>query len=123
MVRKLNSEVAVKKSFGLYLLVAGVSIFAQAAAVTQNATLKDLKTVGSTDKKQKYRQYDLILDTPTNEYICRSKLGKTVKPTEFVVGSTVQFKLNGQNGEATNTMGNTVKCGIVRVAVVPPAQY
>jgi DNA topoisomerase VI subunit B len=112
----------VRKSFGLYLVVAVVSTLAQAATVTQTATLKDLKTVGSTDKKQKHQQYDLILDTPANEYVCRSKLGKTVKPTEFVVGSTVEFKLNGQNGEATNAMGNHVKCGIVRVAAVPPAQ-
>jgi DNA topoisomerase VI subunit B len=112
-----------KKSFGLYLLIAVASTLAQGAAVTQTATLKDLKTVGSTDKKQKHQQYDLVIDTPTNEYICRSKLGKTVKPTEFVVGSSIQFKLNGQNGEATNAMSKTVKCGIVRVAVVPPAQY
>jgi DNA topoisomerase VI subunit B len=112
-----------KRTIGFYLVIAVVSTVAQAAAVIQTATLKDLKTVGSTDKKQKHQQYDLIIDTPTNEYICRSKLGKTVKPTEFVVGSTVEFKLNGQNGEATNAMGKTVKCGIVRVAVVPPAQY
>jgi hypothetical protein len=111
-----------KKSFGLYLVVAGVSIFAQAAAVVQTATLRDLQTVGSTSKKQKKQQYDLVLDTTANEYVCRSKLGNKVKPTEFVVGSTVQFKLNGQSGEATNLMGNRIKCEIVRVAVVPPVQ-
>jgi DNA topoisomerase VI subunit B len=106
----------------LGLAVAVFSLLAQAASVTQTATLKDLKTVGSTDKKQKHQQYDLIIDTPSNEYSCRSKLGSKVKPTEFVVGSTIQFKLNGQNGEATNAMGNHVKCGIVRVAAVPLPQ-
>ncbi len=103
----------------LGLGVAVFSLLAQAAPVTQTATLKDLKTVGSTDKKQKHQQYDLIVDTSSNEYICRSKLGSKVKPTEFVVGSTIEFKLNGQNGEAANAMGNRVKCGIVRVAVLP----
>ena len=106
----------------LGLAVAVFSLVAQAASVTQTATLKDLKTVGSTDKKQKHQQYDLIIDTPSNEYICRSKLGSKVKPTEFVVGSTIEFKLNGQNGEATNATGNRVKCGIVRVAALPPPQ-
>jgi hypothetical protein len=110
------------RMFGLYLAAAVLSTVAQAATVTQPATLKDLKTVGSTDKKQKHQQYDLIVDTTSNEYVCRSKLGSKVKPTEFVVGSTLVFKANGQNGEATNAAGNHVKCGIVRVAVVPPAQ-
>ena len=60
-----------------------------------------------------------MIDTPTNEYVCRTKLGSSVKPTQFVVGSTLEFKVNGQNGEATNSAGNHVKCGIVRVAAVP----
>ena len=111
-----------RKISGLYLASALLSTAALAASLTQTATLKDLKTVGSTDKKQKHQQYDLVIDTPSNEYVCRSKLGKTVKPTQFVVGSTIEFKLNGQNGEAKNSAGNTVKCGIVRVAATPAPQ-
>ena len=104
----------------LFLLSAGgiVSPEAQAASVGQTATLRDLRTVGSTDKKMKHQQYDLWIDTSTNEFVCRSKLGSKVKPTEFVVGSTVEFTLNGQNGEARNAKGNKVKCGIVRVALL-----
>jgi hypothetical protein len=110
-----------KKSF-VCLVIASVSIFAEAAATVQTATLKDLQTVGSTTKKQKKQQYDLIIDTPTTEYTCRSKLGSKVKPTEFVVGSSIQFKLNGQNGEASNAMNNRIKCEIVRVGAVSAAQ-
>jgi DNA topoisomerase VI subunit B len=98
------------------------STAALAASLVQTATLKDLKTVGSTDKKQKHQQYDLVIDTPSNEYVCRSRLGSTVKPTQFVVGSTIEFKLNGQSGEAKNSVGKTVKCGIVRVAAIPAPQ-
>jgi hypothetical protein len=98
------------------------STAALAASLVQTATLKDLKTVGSTDKKQKHQQYDLVIDTPSNEYVCRSRLGSTVKPTQFVVGSTIEFKLNGQSGEAKNSVGKTVKCGIVRVAAIPATQ-
>jgi hypothetical protein len=93
-----------------------VSAAAPAESLVQTATLKDLQTVGSTTKKQKHQQYDLVLDTRTNEYVCRTKLGSSLKPTQFVVGSTLQFKLNGQNGEATNSAGNRAKCAIVRVA-------
>jgi hypothetical protein len=104
------------------LCVAGAlfSTAAVAASLTQTATLKDLQTVGSTDKKQKHQQYDLVIDTPSNEYVCRSRLGSTVKPTQFVVGSTIEFKLSGQNGEAKNSAGKQVKCGIVRVATPTP---
>jgi hypothetical protein len=111
-----------RKTSGLCLASALFSTVALAASLVQTATLKDLKTVGSTDKKQKHQQYDLVIDTPSNEYVCRSRLGKTVKPIEFAVGSTVEFKLNGQNGEAKNSTGNTVKCGIVRVAATPLPQ-
>ena len=98
------------------------STAALAASLVQTGTLKDFKTVGTTSKKQKHQQYDLVVDTSTNEYVCRTKLGNSVKPTQFVVGSTLEFKVDGQNGEAKNTSGNKVKCAIVRVAASTPAQ-
>jgi len=106
----------------LCLASALFSTAALAASLIQTATLKDLQTVGSTNKQQKHQQYDLVIDTPSNEYVCRSKLGSKVKPTQFVVGSTVEFKLSGQNGEAKNPAGNQVKCVIVRVAATPAPQ-
>ena len=39
------------------------STVALAASLVQTGTLKDLKTVGSTTKKQKHQQYDLVVDT------------------------------------------------------------
>ncbi len=111
-----------RKTSGLCLASSLFSTAALAASLTQTATLKDLQTVGTTNKKQKHQQYDLVIDTPSNEYVCRSKLGSTVKPVQFVVGSTVEFKLSGQNGEAKNSAGKTVKCGIVRVAAAPAPQ-
>ena len=93
------------KASGLCLASALLSIAALAADTVQTATLKDLQTVGTTSKKQKNQQYDLVVDTLANEYVCRTKLGSSLKPTEFVVGSTLQFKVSGQNGEATNPSG------------------
>jgi hypothetical protein len=109
------------KATGLCVFTTLLSLSALAASVTQTATLKDLQTVGSTSKKQKHQQYDFVVDTPTNEYVCRSKLGSSVKPTQFVVGSTLEFKVDGQKGQVTNSAGNHVGCGIVKV-VAPTAQ-
>ena len=109
------------KATGLCVCTALLSLAALAASVTQTATLKDLQTVGTTSKKQKHQQYDFVVDTPTNEYVCRTKLGSSIKPTQFVVGSTLQFKVNGQNGEATTSDGKKTKCAIVRVAATPVA--
>lgn len=104
------------KASALCVAAAVLSAAALAADLLQTATLKDLQTVGTTSKKQKQQQYDLVINTPGGEYVCRTKLGSSLKPTQFVVGSTLQFKLSGQNGEATNAARNHVKCRIVRVA-------
>jgi hypothetical protein len=106
----------------LIVCLAGVLVAtaAPAESLIQTATLKDLQTVGTTSKKQKHQQYDLVLDTRTNEYVCRTKLGSSLKPTQFVVGSTLELKVNGQNGEATTSAGNRTKCAIVRVAASLP---
>ena len=104
------------KTSGLVLAGAVLSTAAMAASLIQTATLKDLQTVGTTSKKQKHQQYDLVIDTSTNEYVCRTKLGSSLNPTQFVVGSSLQFSVNGKNGEATTSEGKKTKCAIVRVA-------
>ena len=108
------------KATGLCVFTVLFSAAALAASTTTTATLKDLQTVGSTTKKQKHQQYDFVVDTPTNEYVCRSKLGSSMKPTQFVVGSTLEFKVDAQKGQVTNSAGNHVGCGIVKV-VAPTA--
>ena len=108
-----------RKTSCLWLAATLLATAALADSLVQTATLKDLQTVGTTSKKQKHQQYDLVIDTSTNEYVCRTKLGSSLKPTQFVVGSTLQFKVNGQNGEATTADGKKTKCAIVRVAAAP----
>jgi hypothetical protein len=103
------------KTTGLCLVTALLSGVALAAGVIQSATLKDLQTVGTTSKKQKHQQYDFVVDTPSNEYVCRTKLGSSIKPTQFVVGSTLQFTVDGQKGQVRNPAGNHASCGIVKV--------
>jgi hypothetical protein len=106
------------------LLLGAVIASSPALGAKQIATakLKDLQPVGSATKKQKKLQYDFFLDTGNHEYTCRSKLGATVKPTEFVVGSDMQFEINGQNGQVTSPEGKKAKCSIVRVADLTASQ-
>jgi hypothetical protein len=105
----------------LCLAAACLAPCALASSTVTPGTLKDLQTVGSTTKKQKKQQYDLVVDTASNEYVCRTKLGEKVKATDWVIGSSLQFKLSGQNGEATTATDKHIKCGIVRVAPVGAA--
>jgi hypothetical protein len=98
----------------------GISAFA--ADQVQTATLKDLKTVGTTSKKQKHQQYDMVVDTSNQEFTCRTKLGSSFNATEYAVGSPLQFKVSGQKGEVTNAAGKKTKCAIVRVGA-PGAPY
>jgi hypothetical protein len=102
-------------SFGVLL-----SVPSYAANQIESATLKDVQTVGSTTKKQKHQQYDLVVDTSSQEYTCRTKLGSSFNPTQFVVGAPVQLKVNGQKGEVSTAAGNKNKCAIVRVGMPTP---
>ena len=104
------------KTLALCLAGSMLPSLAFAANQIQTATLKDVQTVGSTSKKQKHQQYDLVIDTSSNEYTCRTKLGGSFNPTQFVVGSPLQFKVNGQKGEAKTTDGKKTNCAVVRVA-------
>jgi hypothetical protein len=87
-----------------------------AADLIQTGTLKDVQTVGTTSKKQKHQQYDMVVDTSNQEYTCRTKLGSSFNPTQFVVNAPVQFKVNGQKGEVSTPNGNKAKCAVVRVS-------
>src|ERR1700761_4768059 len=111
-----EESVTLYKSLSLCLAGVVLSGVALGADLVQTATLKDLQTVGTTSKKQKHQQYDLVIDTASNEYVCRTKLGGSFNPTQFVVGSPLQFKVNGQKGEAKTTDGKKTNCAVVRVA-------
>ena len=72
-----------RKASGL-CLAALLSTVALADSLVQTATLKDLQTVGSTSKKQKHQQYDLVVsqyvhpDLPFGDFVARHNktLGK-----------------------------------------------
>jgi hypothetical protein len=108
----------------LAILLAGVAIAAEKES--GNTTLKDVQPAGTTDKKHKKQQYDLTFATSKHEYTCRSNENEKVQATNFVVGTGITYKVDGNKGQVKSTSsGKSVKCTIVRVAALTvgvPAQ-
>lgn len=79
-------------------------------------TLKDVQPAGTTDKKQKHQQYDLVFQTQSgNDYTCRTQKAK-IKATDLVVGSAVSYEVKENKGKVKTVKGKSLDCTIVRVA-------
>ncbi len=104
----------------IVILLATLALAANKESGT--TTLKDVQPAGTTDKKHKKQQFDLSFATAKNEYTCRSNENQKVKATDFVVGTTVTYKIDGNKGQVKSTSsGKNVKCTLVRVAALPAA--
>ena len=107
-----------RKLLSWALLIASLSGVGMAAnKESGSTTLKDVQPAGTTDKKHKKQQYDLTFTSSKNEYTCRTNEKDKVNAIDWVVGSPVSYKVNGNKGELKNTQSNkNVKCTVVRVA-------
>ena len=106
-----------RRSIALALLA---MITLSATAGTKDSgttTLKDVQPAGTTDKNHKHQQYDLsFVSSAGMDYACRTSEKTSLKATDFVVGSTVNYQVNGNNGKIKTPAGKELKCTIVRVA-------
>ena len=106
------------------LALFGIVVFSAALALAANkesgsTTLTNVQPAGTTDKHHKKQQFDLTFSSPKNEYTCRTNENQKVQATQFVVGTTVNYKIDGNKGEVKNTAsGKNAKCTLVRVAAV-----
>ena len=109
-----------RKTFALLVIVLSLAILALAAdKESGSTTLKDVQPAGTTDKKHKKQQFDLTFSTSKNEYTCRTNENEKVQATDFVVGTTVNYKIDGNKGQVKSTSsGKSVKCTLVRVAAI-----
>jgi uncharacterized protein YcfJ len=105
-----------------------IALFVLAAAITATAgpkfegttTLKDFQPTGTVEKKtHKNQQYDLSFAAEGKQYTCRSVEKESLKATDFVVGSDVQYEINGDKGKVKNASGKKVECTVMRVAELP----
>jgi hypothetical protein len=113
-----------RKTLILTIIVLFLAILAFAAnKESGSTTLKDVQPAGTTDKKHKKQQFDLSFATSKNDYTCRTNENQKVQATDFVVGTTITFKIDGNKGQVKSTStGKSAKCTLVRVAALsaPP---
>lgn len=115
-----------RKYFTLTIIVLFLVGLALAAnKESGSTTLTNVQPAGITDKKHKKQQYDLSFTSTTNDYTCRTNEKDKVNATDWVVGSPINYKINGNKGEIRNTQSNkSVKCLVVRVAATStPASH
>jgi hypothetical protein len=94
--------------------------FAGSPKETGSTKLRDVQPAGTTDKNHKKQQYDFTFDSATHEYTCRSGEKDKVNATDFVVGSEIQYQVQGNKGKVKSlSTGKQVGCMVVRVAQVP----
>lgn len=111
-----------RKTVALIAIVLFIATVAFAAKEQGSTSLKDVQPAGTTDKKHKKQQYDLSFMSPTNDYTCRTNENEKLNATDWVVGSNINFKINGNKGEIKNVAsGKSVKCMVVRVAAAGTA--
>jgi hypothetical protein len=109
-----------RKTLGLIVIALCLETLAFAAnKESGSTTLKDVQPAGTTDKKHKKQQFDLSFATSKNEYTCRTNENQKVQATDFVVGSSIDYKIDGNKGHVKSTStGKSAKCTLVRVAAL-----
>ena len=86
--------------------------------VEGTANLKDLQPYGTKDKEHKHQAYDLSFNAEGKGYTCRTDPDKSMNATDFVVGSSVKYEIDGKKVKIKTPEDKQVECKIVRVEVV-----
>ena len=112
-----------RKVLALFVIVLfTVSLAFAANKESGSTTLKDVQPAGTTDKQHKKQQFDLSFASSKSDYTCRTNENEKVRATDFVVGTTVNYKIDGNKGQVKSTSsGKNVKCTLVRLAALTPA--
>ena len=110
-----------RKGNAIAMLVVMFAITAAAGSkIEGTTTLKDFQPTGTVEKKtHKNQQYDLSFALLGKLYTCRSAEKESLKATDFVVGSDLQYQINGDKGKVKNGSGKQVECTVMRVAELP----
>jgi hypothetical protein len=87
-----------------------------------DTTLKDSQPAGTKDKEHKHQAYDLSFNAEGKSYTCRTDSNQSMNATDFVVGSSVKYEIDGKNVKIKTPEGKQVGCKIVRVEMAPAAQ-
>lgn len=88
------------------------------------STLKDFQPYGTKDKEHKHQAYDLSFQADDKSYACRTDPKKSMKATDFVVGTEIKYKVDNNKAKIKNLEGKEIECKIVRVeAFISPTAH
>jgi hypothetical protein len=112
-----------RKAISVALLIITMAIAAAAGSkIEGTTTLKDFQPAGMTNKEHKNQQYDLSFVALGKQYTCRTNENKSLKASDFVVGSDLTYEIGGNKGKLRNAAGKKVECTIMRVAEMSVSQ-
>jgi hypothetical protein len=111
-----------RKAISVALFTMAIAMTAAALKIEGTTALRDFQPAGTTDKNHKNQQYDLSFAAAGKQYTCRSNEKKSLRASDFVVGSDLKFEIGKDKGKLKSSTGKEIKCTVVRVAELPAAQ-
>lgn len=99
-----------------------------AKKVSGTTTLKDCQPANTPDNSKKnktHQTFDLSFDAEGKNYTCRTPPNKSMNATDFVVGGSINYEVDGQKATIKTSEGKKLQCTVVRVqelgrAAAPP---
>jgi hypothetical protein len=101
-------------------LVASISVPLFAAKIKGSAVLKDCQPTAQTpDKQHKHQAYDLSFPAEGKSYTCRTDPAHSMNATDFVVGGSISYEIDGNKVKISTPANKHVECKVVRVENAP----
>ena len=102
---------------GIAILTLTLPSFAD--KIKGETTLKDSQPHGTTDKQHKHQAHDFSFDAEGKTYTCRTSSKKSMKATDFVVGTRINYEIDNDKVKIKNPENEKVECKIVRAELLP----
>lgn len=99
------------------IVLMGLPAFA--AKQKDTGVITDLQPTSFAPAKKKHQQYDFSIQTAVNKYLCRTSADHSTNATDFPVGTSVDFIINGKDAEIKTPYRKNAKCQVSRVDPLP----
>ncbi len=92
--------------------MAGMVVVPLAASKVKGATdYPDCQPTAQTpDKEHKHQSFDLSFPAEGKNYNCRTDTDQSMNPTDFVVGETMSYEINGKKVKISTPANKHVDC-------------
>ena len=88
---------------------------ALAEKIKGQTNLKDVQPAGTQSKDQKHQIFDLLFESQSHTYTCRTNYKKSMNAADFVVGSPINYEIDGDKVKIKTQQNKKVECKVVRV--------